>query len=98
MTIDGTYKIETDTPMGKQEGTLVLKTDGDKLSGTAESMMGKQEFTGTISGDSLTWTMKMTSPMGDMELVWTAKVTGDAIAGEVKAGNFGSSPFKGKRI
>ena len=40
MAIDGTYKIEIDTPMGKQEATLTLKTAGDKLSGTAESAYG----------------------------------------------------------
>ena len=98
MAVDGTYKIEVDTPIGKQEATLTLKTDGDKLSGTAESTMGKNEFTGTVKGDTLTWTMDINSPMGEMKLEYTAKVTGDDIAGEVSVGTFGSSPFKGKRI
>ncbi len=98
MAIDGTYKIEIDTPMGKQEATLTLKTDGGKLSGSAESMMGKNDFTGTVNGDALAWTMDINSPMGEMKLEYTAKVTGDAIAGEVKVGTFGSSPFKGKRV
>jgi hypothetical protein len=98
MAIDGKYKIEIETPIGKQEATLTLKTDGDKLSGTGESMMGKNEFTGTVKGDTLTWTMDINSPMGQMKLEYTAKVTGDDIAGEVKIGTFGSSPFKGKRI
>jgi hypothetical protein len=98
MAIDGTYKIEIDTPIGKQEATLTLKTAGDKLSGTGESMMGKNEFTGAVKGDTLTWTMDINSPMGEMKLEYTAKVTGDDIAGEVKIGTFGSSPFKGKRI
>lgn len=98
MAIDGAYKIEIDTPMGKQEATITFKTDGDKLSGSADSMMGKQDFTGTVNGNDLAWTMDINSPMGEMKLEYTAKVTGDDIAGEVKAGNFGSSPFKGKKI
>ncbi len=98
MAIDGKYKIEIDTPIGKQEATLTLKTDGDKLSGMGESMMGKNEFTGTVKGDALTWTMDINSPMGELKLEYTAKVTGDDIAGDVKMGTFGSSPFKGKRI
>jgi hypothetical protein len=98
MAIDGTYKIEIETPIGKQEATLTLKTAGDKLSGTAESMMGKNEFTGTVKGDTLAWTMDIRSPMGEMKLEYTGKVTGDDIAGEVKAGNFGTSPFKGKKV
>jgi hypothetical protein len=98
MAIDGTYKIEIDTPMGKQEATLTLKASGDKLSGTAESMMGKNDFTGTVNGNDVAWNMDINSPMGQMKLEYSGKITGNDIAGEVKAGNFGSSPFKGKRV
>jgi len=99
MAIDGTYKIEIDTPMGKQESTLTLKTDGAKLSGSTESMFGKMDFSGgTVKGDDVAWTMQISGPMGDMKLEYTGKVTGDDISGQVKAGDFGSSPFKGKRI
>ncbi len=98
MAIDGTYKIEIDTPMGKQEATMTFKTAGDKVSGSAESMMGKSDFTGTVSGDTVKFKQDISSPMGQMVLEYTGTVTGDNIAGEVKAGNFGSSPFKGKRV
>jgi len=99
MAVDGTYKIEIDTPMGKQEATLVLKTDGDKLSGTTESPFGKTDFSGgTVKGDDISFNMEMSSPMGSMKLEYTGKVSGDDISGEVKAGDFGSSPFKGKRV
>jgi hypothetical protein len=99
MAVDGTYKIEMDTPMGKQEATLTLKADGDKLSGSTESMFGKLDFSGgTVTGDSFAFTMKMSGPMGDMQLDYTGQVSGDDISGSVKAGDFGSSPFKGKRI
>jgi hypothetical protein len=98
MAVDGTYKIEIDTPIGKQGATLTLKTSGDKLSGTAESMLGKSEFTGTVKGDTLAWVMDISGPMGQIKLEYTGKVTGNDIAGEVKIGNFGTSPFKGKRI
>lgn len=98
MAIDGTYKIEIETPIGKQESTLVLKTDGDKLSGTAESMMGKNDITGTVKGDEITFDLNINSPMGEMKLGFRGKVTGNDIAGEVKMGDFGSSPFKGKKV
>jgi len=98
MAIDGTYKIVIDTPMGKQEATLALKTDGGKLSGTADSAMGKSEFTGTVNGDALAWVMDINSPMGQMKLEYTGKITGDDIAGEVKIGSFGSAPFSGKKV
>lgn len=99
MAIDGTYKIEIDTPMGKQEATLVLKTAGDKLSGTTESMMGNSAFSrGTVKGDTVAWSMEVSSPMGQLKLDYTGKITGNDISGEVKAGDFGTSPFKGKKV
>ncbi len=99
MAIDGTYKIEIDTPMGKQESTLTLKTDGNKLSGNMESMLGKMDFSGgTVKGDDFAWNMEITSPMGNMKLEYTGKVSGNEISGQVKAGDFGSSPFKGKKV
>jgi hypothetical protein len=98
MAIDGKWKIEIETPIGKQEATLILKTDGDKLSGTGESMMGKSEFTGTATSDTLAWIMDIKSPMGQMKLEYNVKVTGDDMAGEVKIGTFGSAPLKGKRV
>ena|SRR4030042_1792988 len=99
MAIDGTYKIEIDTPMGKQEATLNLKTDGDKLSGTTESAFGKTDFSGgTVSGDTVAFSMEISSPMGNMKLDYSGKVSGNDISGSVKAGDFGSSPFKGKKV
>ena len=100
MAIDGTYNIEVDTPMGKMESKLILKTDGDVLSGSLDSpMAGVSEFSGgTVNGEDVAWGMEISSPMGKMELEYKGKVTGNEITGEVKAGNFGTSPFKGKRI
>lgn len=98
MAVDGTYNVEIDTPMGKQESKLTLKTDGDKLSGSMESPMGSLEFSGgKVSGDAVSWDMELEGPMGKINLTYNLKVSGDDISGEVKAGDFGSSPLKGKR-
>lgn len=99
MAVDGTYEITIDTPMGAQSLTLTLKTDGSALSGKIDSLMGAQEFSGgSVSGDDISWNMEIESPMGKMNLEYKSKVTGDDITGEVKAGDFGSSPFKGRRV
>jgi hypothetical protein len=99
MAVDGTYNIEIDTPMGKQSAKLTLKADGGALSGTMESSFGTQEFSGGIvTGDEIAWNMEISSPMGKMSLEYKGKVAGDEISGEMKAGNFGTSPFKGKRV
>jgi hypothetical protein len=99
MAVDGTYKIEIDTPMGKQEAKLTLKSAGAKLSGAMESSFGTTSFSdGTVKGNEVSWNTEISSPMGKMELTYKGKVTGNDISGEVKAGDFGTSPFKGKKV
>ena len=99
MAVDGTYNMEIDTPMGKQTSKLTLKTDGNALSGTMESAFGTMEFSGgAVSGDEVAWVMEVSGPMGSMKLEHKGTVTGDDISGEVKVGDFGTSPFKGTRI
>ena len=99
MAVDGTYKIEIETPLGKQEVTITLKTAGDKLSGTIESMFGTMDFSGgTVNSNTVAWSMEISSPMGNLKLDCSGKVSGNDISGEVKAGNFGSFPFKGKKV
>jgi hypothetical protein len=99
MAVDGTYKIEIDTPMGKQEAKLTLKSAGAKLSGTMESSFGTISFSeGAVKGNEVSWNTEINSPMGKMALTYKGKVTGNDISGEVAAGNFGTSPFKGKKV
>ena len=98
MAVAGTYHIEIDTPMGKMEEKFTFKTKGNVLTGKAESQMGSHDITGKVNGNQFSWETDMESPMGSMHLTVTGKVTGDAISGDVKAGDFGTSPFKGKRV
>ncbi len=98
MAVDGTYKIEIDTPIGKQEARLEMKSAGEKLSGTAEATLGKGDFTGTVKGNDVSWSLEVNSPMGKIKLDFTGKVSGSDISGQVNLGGFGNSSFKGKKV
>lgn len=98
MAVDGTYNIEVDSPMGKRSGKLILKVDGGSVSGSYTTEMGEQSFQdGTVSGDDFAFSATMSSPMGEIKLDFKGTVSGDDISGEVQAGSFGTSPFKGTR-
>jgi len=98
MAVDGSYKVEVDSPMGKQAGTLTLKTDGDALSGTFAGAMGTQSFdSGTVSGDDVAWSIQVSGPMGQIKLDFKGTVSGDDISGQVQLGSYGSASFKGTR-
>lgn len=99
MAVDGTYDVEVKSPMGKFDARVTIKTDGDSLSGTMDSQMGKSDFTGgTINGNDVAWDMDVQSPLGKMKLQLRGTINGDDVSGEVKIGNFGTSPFAGRRI
>jgi len=97
MSADGSWNCTINSPMGAQEATMTLDTDGGSLSGTMAGAQGTQEFTGgTVDGNNLEWKVEMTSPM-PMTLEISASVDGDSISGNVKLGAFGNASFEGSR-
>lgn len=97
MSADGSWNCTINSPMGAQQATMTLSTEGGSLSGKMEGAQGTQEFSGgTVNGDSLAWTVEMTSPM-PMTLEIAADVDGDNISGHVKLGAFGEATFVGER-
>ena len=97
MSADGNWKITISTPMGPQEVTANIATEGDTFTGKTEGRMGSQEIQGKINGDTLTWSADITSPM-PMTLEFEAKVDGDKMTGNVKLGMFGNAPLSGERV
>jgi hypothetical protein len=96
MSADGTWKVTINSPMGVQQGTLNVKTEGNTFTGSFEGQMGKQDITGSVDGDKLSWKTNITSPM-PLELTFNLTVSGDNLSGAVQAGAFGSSPVSGVR-
>ena len=97
MSADGTWSITMNTPMGAQNATLELATDGGALSGKMSGPQGAIELKdGAADGDSLSWKADITTPMA-MTLEFSATVDGDSISGDVKLGAFGNASFSGSR-
>lgn len=98
MSIDGTWKVTMNTPMGSQNLTMTLASDGGALTGTVQGPQGNTEITeGTVDGDTAVWKLEVSGPMGEMTLETKATVDGDAIKGEVQLGTFGTATFEGTR-
>ncbi len=97
MSADGTWTTTMNTPMGAQNGTMELKTEGGTLTGTLSGPQGSLDIEdGTVDGDSLAFKASVTSPMA-MTLEFSATVDGDSISGDVKLGAFGNATFTGTR-
>jgi hypothetical protein len=97
MSIDGKWNITVQSPMGAQKSEFSFTTTGSSLNGSQVSPQGPVSITnGTVQGDDVSWAVAITSPM-PMTLTFSGKVSGDTLAGSVKAGNFGSFKFAGSR-
>lgn len=98
MSVAGTYDCVTNTPLGRQKGVLtIVPGDGDSFTGNITGDLGSMDIAdGRIAGETLKWSMKMTSPM-PMDLDCTATVEGDQLTGQIKAGMFGSMELTGTR-
>lgn len=100
MSVAGTYDCTVKTPMGDQKAafTITPNDDGSTFNGNLSSdMMGSMDIEGgSVSGNTLSWQMKMTVPM-PMDLDCEATIDGDSLTGAVKAGAFGSMALTGQR-
>jgi hypothetical protein len=97
MSVDGTWNVTVNSPMGAQPSTLTLKADGGVLTGTQSAQGNTQPIAnGKVDGDVVTWSNSITTPF-PMTLEFTGKLDGDTLNGSVKAGSFGSFPFTGNR-
>jgi len=98
MAADGKWELTINTPLGTQQSTLTVNSNGDSFSGTQSAASGDERpiEDGKISGDNLSWKASISRPMA-LTLEFTATVQGDAMTGSVKLGPFVTQAFHGVR-
>ena len=80
--IDGTYKIQMDSPVGAKEGTAVLITSGEKLTGSLTAMGVQIDIeNGKVTDNSFTFGGKLESFVGPVIFAVGGSVEGDTIQG-----------------
>lgn len=95
--IDGTYNAVLKTPMGAKKGELILKTEGEVLTG-AMLVLGKENLInpGKVNGNEFTFTGKLKTAVGMLEYECTGSVEGDELVGIAKTKK-GNMQLKGTR-
>ena len=92
---NGTWNVIINTPMGKQEGTLVLNQDGSELTGTMSAQGDTAQVkNGKVEGDTAKWDVDVSKPM-PLTLSFTGSKAGDNLNGKVALGAFGNADFEG---
>jgi len=87
--VTGKYKTVTTTPQGTREGTLTLKADGEKLTGSVSGRAGDTEIAeGKVSGDDVSFVVVRNFGGNEMKMKYTGKLAGKEIKFQVDAGQF----------
>lgn len=96
--LSGKWEFAVVTENGTGTPTVVLKQDGEKLTGTYESSrMGVREIEGTVKGTAVRFVLKGGGDGAPTLTFIGTVVDKDNLKGELDMGGMGSASFTGRR-
>jgi hypothetical protein len=99
MSVEGTWRLEIDSPTGKNNVELTLARQGDLLSGSLRNLSNNLTtdlFDGTADGDQLRWKAKLQQLKATLTFTVVVDAAG-VMSGKVRAGVFGRFNVVGHR-
>lgn len=95
--VAGDWDASFETPGGSRPFKLVLKVEGEKLSGTAKRSSGDVPVSGTIKGSDIVFSYTVSYNGNDLTLTFSGKVAGDSMSGSVSFGGNADDAWSAKR-
>ena len=90
----GSWDITIESPQGKNSAVLVIKKDGDKLSGAMKSPRGERPIESVaLTGNDITFVMKANVQGQDMVFTYKGKAENNSMKGDVDFGGFASGTW-----
>ncbi|OLB78752.1 MAG: hypothetical protein AUI14_12370 [Actinobacteria bacterium 13_2_20CM_2_71_6] len=100
MSVEGSWNVVIDSPIGKQRAAVELSTMDGVLHGIARDQRYGQEVALTdvvLDGNRLTWAQSITKPMR-LNITFDVTVEGDEMTGRARAGRLPGSTVTGHRV
>ena len=98
VSVAGEWELVAGTQKGDVTWKVVFALTGETLDVTMTGPRGNEvKGRGTLKGDAIEWSIRVSTPRGDMDVVYKGVVAGDAMTGEVKRGNIGIAAWSAKR-
>jgi hypothetical protein len=95
--VEGEWDAVFNTPGGPRPFKLVLKVDGERLTGTAKRPSGDVPVAGTIKGIDISFSYSISYNGNTVTLNYTGKVSGDSMSGTVMFNENASDEWSAKR-
>jgi hypothetical protein len=95
--VTGTWAMAVETAAGSGTPTMVLKQEGEKLTGQYTGQLGEAPVTGTVKGSAIEMGFDIAAQGATIHVSYAGTVDGSAMKGTVKLGDFGEGTFTGKK-
>ena len=97
MSAAGKWNVNVAAPTGAQARELNIVVTGATFTATVDGgPAGRQNISGKVDGNRLTWTSEITQPM-PLKMNFDVTVTGNTMAGNAQLGAMGDAAVTGTR-
>jgi hypothetical protein len=97
--VTGKWSFQVQTSVGSGNPTISLKQDGEKLTGHYSGQLGEADLTGTVKGQSITFTFTVNVQGFDLVTTYTGTIEDkDSLKGTARLGELGDGTFTAKRM
>lgn len=97
-TIDGNWSMNVTTDQGAMAVTLVLKSEGKKVTGTITSPQGEAPLEGEYAERKLAFGISIDTPEGAMQIGFAGAMKDDGSLAGMMSGPFGDVPWTATRM
>ena len=95
--VTGKWTMMVETQAGSGSPTFDLKQEGENVTGHYSGQLGEAPVTGTVKGNEVVLTYKVSGQGQELVVIYTGTVEGDSMKGKVSLGELGDGTFTGKK-
>jgi hypothetical protein len=96
--ISGAWDFAVETSAGSGSPIFTFKQEGENLSGTYKGQFGEAPLTGTVKGDDVKFSIKISAQGQNMTVTYAGKITGkDSMKGTAAFGELGEGTWTAKK-
>ena len=97
MNVTGTWEASVETSQGSGTPTFNFKQDGETLTGTYTGQLGTAPLKGTVKGNDIMFSIKVSFSGQDFELKYSGKIEGNTMKGKADYGQLGEATWSAKK-
>ncbi|MGH9751817.1 MAG: hypothetical protein ACREA2_03455 [Blastocatellia bacterium] len=94
--ITGAWSVAVETEAGSGNPSFTFKQEGEKLTGKYKGAFGEADLTGTVKGDKIEFSFKVSGQV-EGTVIYTGATDGKTMKGKVNLAGVGEGTFSGKK-